>query len=466
MMKKSIVFVLVCILHTGLSAQTISGNLSLLVKQQIRLEGFDGLTTYPISKASIDSTGYFKLNYSANDYGVGYLISADKKPLILILSGENIVLKGEALSMIETMRFLKGQENLWFEQYAREHPIREQVISAWKYLEGIYTSDSLFLSQKMSRDIIMQEKNRIQSEDSLFLSSLPKESYVSWFLPTRKLVSSVSKVAQYRTEEIPSTIQAFRQLDYADPRLYKSGLFKDAIESHFWLLENGGFSLDSVFIQMALSIDAMIDGLVTDEEKLNEVTDYLFDLLERHSLFKASEHLALKVLTQNSCTLNSNLSNQLETYRAMKKGNIAPDILFSNLKSSNTENAKQPLKLSAVKSRYTVVVFGASWCPKCSEEIPAIAKFYAKWKKEGTEVVFISLDDEREAFAEFSADIPFISSCDFNKWESKAAKDYYVFATPTMFLLDSSRKIILRPHSVNQIDAWVDWYLIEGNPLP
>ena len=52
------------------------------------------------------------------------------------------------------------------------------------------------------------------------------------------------------------------------------------------------------------------------------------------------------------------------------------------------------------------------------------------------------------------------------EWNSPIAKDYYVFGTPTMFLLDNNRKIILRPNSVNQMDAWVDWYLVKGNPLP
>ncbi|MFT7344285.1 MAG: hypothetical protein ACI9XP_000868 [Lentimonas sp.] len=50
--------------------------------------------------------------------------------------------------------------------------------------------------------------------------------------------------------------------------------------SHFWLLENSGRSLDSVFIEMQHSIDAMLINLVKDEQKLNEVTDYLFDLVE------------------------------------------------------------------------------------------------------------------------------------------------------------------------------------------
>ena len=180
--------------------------------------------------------------------------------------------------MPETIKIIKGQENLFFEQYAKEHPRREQALSAWGYLEKIYTLDSLFSSQKIPSQAIQEEKQRIKNEDKVFLSSLPSDSYVKWFLPTRKLVSSVSTIAQYRPEELPETIEAFRNLDYTDARLYKSGLFKDAIDNHFWLLENSGKSLDNVFEEMKQSIDAMLVKLATNEKIFNEVTDYLFDL--------------------------------------------------------------------------------------------------------------------------------------------------------------------------------------------
>lgn len=447
-----------------LQSQTITGILSLLANQTIKLEGFNGLKTYPISSTTIDEKGNFSLTYSKSDYGVGYLMSADEKPLFVILSGEDIEIVGEALSYIETIKITKGRENKWFEQYAQEHPRREQALSAWMYLETIYTQDPLFAVQENPAKNIQTEKQRIKTEDATFLAQLPKESYVSWFLPMRKLVSSVSTVAQYRSEEIPATIAAFRKMDYTDQRLYKSGLFKDALESHFWLLENSGLSLDSVFIEMQLSIDAMLDNLIKDEKKLNEVTDYLFDLLERHSLFQASEYLALKVLNETSCTIDSDLAKQLESYRAMKKGNIAPDILFKgNFSAPGYEQNKAPNKLSEIKSNYTLIVFGASWCPKCTEELPEIAKLYPKWKVNGVEVVFVSLDEEKETYRNFIKDFPFISTCDFKKWESPIVNDYYVFGTPTMYLLDNKREILLKPNSVKQMDAWVDWYLVEGN---
>ncbi len=306
MIKRIQNILLICFLLVSSSAfsQSISGNLKLLVNQEINLEGFNGLKTYHISLSTIDEKDNFKLSYSKADYGVGYLLSADEKPLFVVLSGEDIEIIGEALSYTETIKITKGQENKWFEQYAIEHPRREQALSAWVYLEKIYSLDPLFAVHQQPSKNIQSEKQRIKAEDASFLAQLPKESYVSWFLPTRKLVSSVSTVAQYRPEEIPSTIAAFRKIDYTDQRLYKSGLFKDAIESHFWLLENSGKPLDSVFIEMRNSIDAMMIHLVKDDKILNEVTNYLFDLLERHSLFDASEYLALKVRNETSCTID------------------------------------------------------------------------------------------------------------------------------------------------------------------
>ena len=457
-MKTRILTTCFAFLSVSLFAQSITGKLSQLAKQEIKLEGFDGLRTYTIGKTTTDEQGHFTLNYTKNDIGVGYLISADNKPLFVILSGEDISLQGEALSYIETLKITKGDENKAFATYAIEHPKREQALSAWLYLEKIYATDTLFAVQKKQLEAIQKEKLRIKNEDQFFLDLLPKESYVKWFLPTRKLVSSVSTVAQYRTDEIPETLKAFRDLDYSDQRLYKSGLFKDAIESHFWLLENSGKPLDSVFIEMKVSIDAMLEKLVKNEKRLNEVTDHLFNLLEQHSLFQASEYLALSVLNQGSCTINSDLSKQLETYRAMKKGNIAPDILFD--KASFSKPAQSLAKLSDLKSNYTLVIFAASWCPKCQEELPKIANFYESWKAKGVEVVFIGLEDDRKSFTNFAAPFPFPSYSDLKKWDSKIVKDYYVFGTPTLFLLNDKREIVLRPSSVEQVNSWITTYIV------
>ncbi|MEI7597414.1 MAG: TlpA disulfide reductase family protein [Bacteroidota bacterium] len=458
---KNLISILVfCFLTLCVYAQnSITGNFPLLAGQKVRLIGFDGFKNLPIDSIVVSDNGNFKLNYAEKNKGMGYLAAADNKACFVVLANEDIVLKGEAFSLPETISISSGKENQLFVQYAIEHPKREQALSAWVYLRKIYKNDPFFSNQKKSQQNIETEIQRINQEDNDFLKNLDAKSFVYWFLPLRKLISSVSTVAQYRTEEIPATVAAFRKLNYSDERLYKSGLLKDAIESHYWLLENMGKPLDSVSKEMNISTDFLLASLSNDENKFNEITKNLFDLLESHSLFQASEYLAIKVLTQNSCAVNDKLANKLESYRAMKIGVTAPDIVFAGdiLKKGVAENTTK--RLSEIKSDYKVVVFGASWCQKCTEEISQLLPLYEKWKSKGVEVVFVSLDTDKLLFKGFSSVFPFLSMCDYKTWESKAVKDYYIFASPTMFLLDKNQKIILRPSSVKQLDAWVDYSL-------
>jgi thiol-disulfide isomerase/thioredoxin len=467
MIKQGIITVLTILFWCSqkFNSQTIQGSFPSLSNQKVKFGVFDGLQSRNIDSVFVGANGNFSFNFPTEKPGIGYLITEENKPYFLILDkGEQISLKGEYLSIPEAIKVLSGKQNQAFSQYALEHPKREQTLSAWRYLDRIYTYDSLFLTDKKTKKIITNQFAKIKKQDQDFLNRLDPKSYVAWYLPIRKLVSDVSIVAQYRTEEIPATIEAFRKLDYKDERLYRSGLLRDAIESHFWLLENSGKSLDSVFIEMKISIDSMMTKLVKDEKKLNEITDYLFDLLERHSLFQASEYLALKVLNEVSCTIDNDLAKQLETYRAMKKGNIAPDFSFyPNTIFTSDILREKTQKLSDLKSQYSLVVFGSSTCPKCTEEIPQLAEKYSAWKAQGVEVIFISLDEDENSYQQFIGSFPFISTCDFKKWKSPIVESYYVFGTPTMFLLDNKREILLRPNSVKQMDAWVDWFLIKGN---
>lgn len=456
-MYRAIFFLTFTIYYTIVSAQTIRGKLSLLANQSIKLEGFNGLKTYQISTTTSDSMGNFKLNYEKEDYGVGYLMSADNKPLIVILSGEDIEIKGEALSAAETIQIITGQENQWFAQYATEHPKREQALGAWLYLERMYTKDSMFSKQQTPLRAIQVEKQRIHAEDVAFINKFPKDSYVSWFLPTRKLLSSISAVAQHRPEEIPATLKALRSIDYSDSRLYKSGLLRDAIDSHVWFVENNMSSLDSVHAHLIRSIDIILSQLKMDERKYNDITDYLFGLLEQRSMFPAAEYLSLKVLEDRSCTVDIKLTNKLEGYRKLKIGNKAPDITFGA--HSYFPDHIQVGSLSAIDAPYKVVVFAANWCNHCQEVMPKLAHLYSKWRAKGIEVVLVSLDKNMGEFTTFTAPLPFTATCDYKKWESQPVKDFHIYSTPSFYLLKKDLEIVLKPYTVEQIDAWIDWHV-------
>ncbi len=459
-MKQFLLLLLFLFIAKPVYSQTISGVFPDHSGEQIRLEGFDGFTTYEISQIQASDDGSFTLSYSVDDIGMGLLSTVNGDSFVLVLSGEEIELMGQSLSQPESIDNLSGQQNLLFEQYASEHPRREQALSAWIYLSQIYQSDSLFAVQPKPIEAIHMEIERIRWEDQQFLDSLDPQSYISWYLPVRRLVQSAPVVAQIRTEEIPQTIRAFRELDHTDGRLYKSGLLGDVLESHVWLIENSGRSLDSVFVELNVYIDILTGQLAPEPGLFNEIMEYLFDLLEQRSLFTSSEHLALSLLEDHGELLASRLARKLEHYRAMKIGSTAPDILFG-------EHALLPdgvaaTRLSKVDAQYILVVFAAGWCPFCRQMKPELLEHYPAWSDAGVEVVMVSLDESPEAFEQYSGDFSFIRTTDFQRWNSPVIRDYHVHSIPAMVLLDHNMEILLHSNSVGHMHAWVEWFLAGG----
>ena len=426
--------------------------------------GYAGFKTIELAKSSIDSFGNFSLNYDDEYKGMGYLETADKSQLLLVINEQNITVNGNTnLKEPDSIKIGNSTENLFFNQYAVEHNQRERAVSGWKYLLGQYKEVELLKQQNECIDVIQKEIDRLEYQDIDFLNNIKPSYYVSWFLPLRKLIDDIPLSAQRYTERIPKDISDFRRVNFNAIKLYHSGIMDDLIESHYWLLENSGMNTDSMYMEMNKSTDYLIRNLEGNDKLLNEVSYFLFNLLEKRSLFKASEHLAIKLLTQNSFKIDDNLAKKMESYRAMKIGNTAPDIVFEGKKMMMGSEINKELSIGGLNSDYTLIVFGASWCSQCVQEIPKIKEKYVQWKLKGVETVFVSLDHDNIEFTNFVKDFPFLAVCDFKGWENKMAQDYYVFAAPTLFLLDKEREIVLRPRSIEQVDAWINYKLDPEN---
>jgi thiol-disulfide isomerase/thioredoxin len=436
-------------------AQQITGNFPALSNQYLKLQGFHHFDTYTIDSIQVDEGGSFVLKFATNDYGIGLLSAEGLRPSVVVLTDEQIAVSWKEQDEDYQLQVSQGAENVLFQQYINEQPKREQALSAWNYLQKMYNTDAHFNGNKKPIKAIQQEKTRIAKEESRFFQGLSEDSYIQWYIPMRKLLGSVARVAQYEPENIEPTRHALRKINYSDARLYKSGLLREALDNHVWFIENSSGSLDSVFADLNRSIDIMLDQLLSDEAKYNLVTDYLFKLLEKRSLFTSAEYLAIKVLNEQSCTVDGDLANQLEGYRKMKTGNTAPDILFSEY--TYRPEGLQANRLSEIQANYKVVVFAAGWCGHCTEEIPKLANLYEEWKALGIEIVLVSLDESVNDFVRFAGGLPFTSTTGLQKWETPAAQDYHVFATPTMYLLDADQKILLKPKSVEHLKSWVDW---------
>jgi len=126
--------------------------------------------------------------------------------------------------------------------------------------------------------------------------------------------------------------------------------------------------------------------------------------------------------------------NRMVSYDNMKLGAQAPELTFVGADG-------RPYGMKEIPNKYLILVFWASWCPKCQIEMPKLEVFVQQNPEYAS--VAISLDEDYDVYYRAIKQYPsLIHDCDFQKWQGKAAKEYFIAASPTFILLNSERKIV------------------------
>lgn len=444
-MKILYLFLLIYNVSTAQKQFVITGNFPQAPNAVVELKGYTMAGDMLLTKSNTDAKGQFSLKYTEDYVGAALLEIKDGKSVIVLLNHENFEMQWDNLDDFTTLQFKHSPENNAFGDGIVVAQKSEAKLAALNYLLPLYKDDSDNDKKKqwLQHEIDFQEK-----AFPSFVNALPKKSYAAYYLRLRKFLEDMPLSASRYPERIAANEQQFNSMDFLDKRLLQSGLYQQLLDGYFQLMESHG-NLEVVNQHTNTSTDAVLKSLKEAPELKQQLAEYLFKLFEKRSLYPAAEHLAFTMLSDDSCQLDNNHTALFEQYRKMAKGNKVPELQFENSKSGYRS-------LSEIKNKYKLVIFGSSWCAKCAEEIPKIKTFYDKWKKENDlEVVLVSLDTEKEKYETFTKNFPWISSCDFKGWEGQAARDYCVFGTPTMYLLDSTNQIVLKPISPEQIEAWL-----------
>jgi peroxiredoxin len=187
-------------------------------------------------------------------------------------------------------------------------------------------------------------------------------------------------------------------------------------------------------------IDIMM-GKVSANEAIKE---YILELLLKTFDSPSWEDIYVYVAdnyflsgTCGSVVDSADVSERSMLIKKLKPGNVAPDFSIKTDKGAT-------IRLSEIKSKYTLVFFWASWCEFCEEAMPEIKKIFNDYKAKSFEIIAVSADTTAKNWNEASSKnaITWINTCDLQGFKSPVLKAYNVVRTPNIFLMDEN-KIIL-----------------------
>lgn len=115
----------------------------------------------------------------------------------------------------------------------------------------------------------------------------------------------------------------------------------------------------------------------------------------------------------------------------------APDFVLTDLKG-------QQFRLSDRKGKNPVlIIFSATWCTFCLQEIPHFKSLHATYAKQGLEVVNVDIQESKEKVAKFAAkyELPYRTLLDL---DGTVSGIYEVRGVPTLVLVDKNGLIVCR----------------------
>ncbi len=124
-----------------------------------------------------------------------------------------------------------------------------------------------------------------------------------------------------------------------------------------------------------------------------------------------------------------------------------------NFTLENTKSESVSLMDIAQKNKYTLIHFWASWDNKSLMQIRDLRQLYKRFRKDGLEIVSVSLDDSKTAWKNTISveKMNWVNLSDLKRWSSVIVKLFDLTYIPQNILIDSKGNIIAKNLNMDEI---------------
>jgi peroxiredoxin len=244
-------------------------------------------------------------------------------------------------------------------------------------------------------------------------------------------------------------------IDFNDDELVNSDVFTNKTIEYLTYYRNPQLTKELLEQEFEKAVDSILTRAKANLNVYSQIVEYLIDGFKKFGFDKVLDYIVGNYVIKDDLCLDVKteglIKRRIDQAKYFKIGNFVPDIVLS-------DSSGNVIELNKTTAKETLIVFYASWCPHCKELLPRLNELYKSQKEKKFELFSISLDTSRKDWTDFitNNNLGFINVSDLKGWDGKAASDYFIYATPTMFMIDRQLKIIFKPMSVEEVRSIIN----------
>jgi thiol-disulfide isomerase/thioredoxin len=382
--------------------------------------------------------GIYRFRYSQTGEGdyVDVIINGKEKDISFSLDasqdlGKRNLVFNSSEENIAWINFLKTQQDAY---YAIQ--VKQQFLSSYPNNKD---KSYLFIKSEYEAD-----KKLFKKSEEEFIKKTP--FYWAKNLACFNSIYFTDPIQNVRLQMFYTHESFWEGKPTTEPLLLNTPLYTDAILNYlqYYMNPEMEFGEEEQNNGFKKCVDTILQRFGKNDQTKEFAIKYLQMGFKEIGNEDVLQYLDEKYAATAQCTEDDDeLKKRLAGYEALKPGNPAPQITVMG-------NDGKEKTLFDFEQDTIVLVFWASWCPHCMQEMPRLQK----WAKEHPEklVLAISLDEDYTAFQNAIKDFPdMMHYCDLQKWNGDIVKNYFVAATPSFFVLDKERNILGKYTKFEQI---------------
>jgi len=449
MMYKSIVIFIVILCFAFSFAQEINIKVNNLVGEKASLSFLSGEMITFIDSINTVEKGEFQLSLIGNHPGIYRITFNNKSWIDFIYDREEVYIETNAKNVLDSLKVIESESNRIFYSFIKSNKNYKTKTELLQIILARYPKDDKYYQMTKEKFIQVQE-------DYLYFVNVTSQSnpnsFIARYVRTAQLpvietdIPFDEQLAYLKTH-------ALDNINFYDEELIYSDVFTNKSIEYLTYYRNPQLPLELLEKEFMLAVDTIITKAKVNSIVYQHITEYLIDGFKKFGFDNIIDYIVDNYVIKDDLCLDKKLGNTIERRikyaRNFKIGNKVPNITIPDSSGSIIE-------LNKINADKTLILFYASWCPHCKSLLPQVHELYKKQQGNKFKVLAISIDTSRMDWIQFARtnNLDWINTSNLKGWNGKTATDYFIYATPTMLLVDKNKYLIAKPSSVDELSDW------------